>query len=138
MKNQFVTALVLQNNQADWYMRNCEKFTSGIVTRMNGGETDKYPGYARWSGDGIPGAQVVWVGKSHVNGIISVGQGHGVRIGVTHCKNTHLNKLEMLKELAEDLGYKLQKKIGPAKKQSRQVARAAGKPKDSWRGNDSK
>ena len=112
MKNKHVTAIILQNDQADWYVRNCERFAGALVSRMNAGETDKYPGYARWHGDGIPGCQVVWSGNSNINGIISVGQGHGVRLGVTHCKNTAANKLAMLKELAEDLGYSLHKKPG--------------------------
>jgi len=116
VKNQHVTAIVLQNDQADWYMRYSDRFVSALVSRMNVGETDKYPGYARWHGDGIPGCQVVWAGNSNINGIISVGQGHGVRLGVTHCKNAATNKLAMLKELAEDLGYSLHKKPGTKQK----------------------
>ena len=116
MKNKLVTAIILHNDQTDWFVRNATKFVNGIVSRMNGGEIDKYPGAARWDGDGIPGAQVVWVGNSNVNGIISVGQGHGVRLGVAHCKNTHANKLDMLKELAEEMGYSLRKK--PTRKKS--------------------
>lgn len=118
MKNKHVTAIILQNDQAEWYLRNSEKFTGALVGRMNGGETDKYPGYARWHGDGIPGCQVVWAGNSNINGIISVGQGHGIRLGVTHCKNTTTNKLAMIKELAEDLGYTLHKKPGTKRKTS--------------------
>ena len=132
MKNQHVTAIVLQNDQTDWYMRNSEKFVAALVGRMNGGETDKYPGYARWNGDGVPGCQVVWAGNSNINGIISVGQGHGVRLGVTHCKNTTTNKLNMLKELAADLGYDLRKNNGPRRTRSKvsSNARASGKPQD--------
>lgn len=104
---------MIQNEHIDWIIKNPERFVQNLVTRLNGGELDKYPGYARWNGDGIPGVQVVWVGQSDLCGVVVVGSNVATRMGVAaKVKNdgSQDSKEKILKELAKQLGYTLQKK----------------------------
>lgn len=111
--SQFNSIIMIQNEHIDWIVKNPEKFVNNLITRLNGGELDKYPGYARWNGDAIPGVQVVWIGNCNLCGVISVGNNIATRLGaVSKVKNdgSQESKEKILKELANQLGYILKKK----------------------------
>lgn len=111
--SQTNSIIMIQNEHIDWIIKNPERFVQNLATRLHGGELDKYPGYARWNGDGIPGVQVVWVGQSDLCGVVVVGSNIATRLGVAaKVKNDGSNesKEKILKELAKQLGYTLQKK----------------------------
>lgn len=112
---QINSLIMIQNEHIDWIIKNPERFVQNLVTRLNGGEVDKYPGYARWNGDGIPGVQVVWIGQSDLCGVVAIGSNLATRLGaVTNIKNenTQASKERVFKELAKQLGYTVQKKKG--------------------------
>lgn len=105
--------IMIQNEHIDWIVKNPERFVQNLITRLNGGEIDKYPGYARWNGDGMPGVQVVWIGQTDLCGVIVVGNNIATRLGaVSNIKNDNTleTKEKILKELAKQLGYTLKKK----------------------------
>jgi hypothetical protein len=107
------TVIILQNDQVDWYSKHPERLINAIIARMNSGELDRYPGYARWDGDGIPGMQLVWNENSSTIGIIAVGRGSGQRLAAMNNgdnSNTDGNKLALLKAFAARLGYNITKK----------------------------
>lgn len=121
--SQTNSIIMIQNEHIDWIIKNPERFVQNLATRLNVGELDKHPGYARWHGDGIPGVQVVWVGQSDLCGVIVVGSNIATRLGVAaKVKNdgSQESKEKILKELAKQLGYTLQKKKDTNSKKSGQ------------------
>lgn len=111
-------AIVIQVDQVDWIRRHPIRFVASLLSRVEQGELDRYPGYARWNGDGVPGVQVVWVGEHESTGVIAVGKGHGKRLGMCSTPNngSDASKLDILKELAGQLGYTLRKKATTTKR----------------------
>lgn len=106
--------ITIQTDQLEWIRRHPDKFVNGLVTRIESDETDKYPGYARWNGDGIPGTQLIWVSdpkSKHQTCIISAGNGTAVKIMLSPIENNSKKetKLKFLQLLAEKFGYKLVK-----------------------------
>lgn len=107
------SAFVFQNDQSDWYSRHAEKVIASILTRMSSGELDKYPGYARWNGDGIPGMMQVWNSHSSTIGILAVGCGSGQRLGCVYDLDnsaSRANQEVLFRALAKKLGYSVRKK----------------------------
>jgi hypothetical protein len=112
-KNGNTSVLIIQNDNLEWYKRNSDRLFSALFSRIAGGETDRYPGYARWDGDGIPGMQIVWNADSSTIGLLAVGRGSGQRLASVHGlgnPNTEDNKVSLLKALANQLGYTVTKK----------------------------
>ena len=114
-KNYKTAAIVIQSEHFEWLKKHPSYFVNNIISRIEMDETDKYPGYSRWDGDGVPGTQVVWIGNPEDKNktcLISVGNGFGVKILSTVLKNNSNKetKIELLKLLAEKLGYRLVKK----------------------------
>jgi len=103
--------ITIQVDQLDWIKKHPERFVDALISRINMGETDKHPGYARWNGDGIPGVQLVCIteeGKNDLTNIVAVGNGFGVRLGSLKIKNDNnpTTRYEMLKKLLEKIGFK--------------------------------
>jgi hypothetical protein len=117
--NQTNSIIMIQNDHLEWLLKHPERFVNNLATRLNAGEIDKHPGYARWSGDGMPGIQVAWVGKSDFCGVIVVGNNCATRLGTAikvKNDNSQESKEEILKQLASQLGYILVKKKIPGNK----------------------
>lgn len=116
MNNQNKTAVVIiQSDQLDWLKRHPSLFANAVVSRIEMDETDKYPGYSRWDGDGVPGVQVVWISNPEDKNqtcLISAGNGFGVKIMSTRVKNNtnKETKIQFLKLLADKLGFNVTKK----------------------------
>lgn len=111
--SQTNSIIMIQNDHLEWLVKHPERFINNLVTRLNVGEIDKHPGYARWNGDGTPGVQVAWVGKSDFCGVIVVGNNCATRLGTAvKVKNDNSleSKEEILRQLASQLGYTLVKK----------------------------
>ena len=103
--------VVIQVEQLDWIKKHPERFVDALISRINMGETDKHPGYARWNGDGVPGVQLVCIteeGKNDLTNIVAAGNGFGIRLGSLKIKNDNnpATKYEMLKKLLEKIGFK--------------------------------
>ena len=103
--------VVIQADQLEWLKKHPERFVDALISRINTGETDKHPGYARWNGDGIPGVQLVCIteeGRNDLTSIVAAGNGFGIRIGSLKIKNDNnpTTKSEMLKKLLEKIGFK--------------------------------
>lgn len=110
MKNR-TAVITIQVEQLDWAKKHPERFVDALISRINSGETDKHPGYARWNGDGIPGVQLVSVteeNKIDLTNVIAVGNGFGVRLGSFNIKNdnTPATKFKIVKKLLEKFGFK--------------------------------
>ena len=103
--------IVIQVDQIDWIKKHPERFVNSLLSRINAGETDKHPGYARWNGDGIPGVQLVCITeetKNELTSVISAGNGFGVRLGSLRVKNDNnpAVKMDILKKLMDKIGFK--------------------------------
>jgi hypothetical protein len=108
--------VVIQVEQMDWIKKHPERFVDALISRINMGETDKHPGYARWNGDGIPGVQLVCIteeGKNDLTSVIAAGNGFGIRLGSLKIRNDNntKTKTEILKKLLEKIGFKGQRNI---------------------------
>lgn len=107
------SVFVFNNDQYDWYSRQSDKVVASILSRMSSGELDKYPGYARWNGDGVPGLMQVWNSHSSTVGILAVGGGSGQRlVNLFDHDNTagRANQEVLFKAMAKKLGYVVRKK----------------------------
>lgn len=105
------SVIIVQNDQLEWYRKNSDRLFTALWSRIAGGETDRYPGYARWNGDGIPGMQIVWNSDSSTIGLLAVGRGSGQRLAtIKGGDNPEDNKVSLLKALARQLGYTVTKK----------------------------
>lgn len=125
------------NDQIDWIQKHPQRFVNNLLSRLNSGETDRHPGYARWTGDGMPGVQVVSVGNSGGISIIAAGKNNGIKLGVVYCKNdgTQESKLTMLKQLANKAGYYLRKKFVAKEEEKKNNSNGNG---DKRRNNNNK
>jgi len=108
--------IVIQVENMDWLKKHPERFVDALISRINMGETDKHPGYARWNGDGIPGVQLVCIteeGKNDLTNVVAAGNGFGIRLGSLKIKNDNnpTTKTEILKKLLEKIGFKNQRNI---------------------------
>lgn len=108
------SAVVINDDYLDWIRRNPVQFVNRLVSRLEQGEVDPYPGFARWNGDAMPGVQVAFIGHSSFPGVVLVG-GHGC--GKKLMTMPHVdrnanppNDVEVLKAMAERLGYSIRKK----------------------------
>jgi len=107
------TVIVVQNDNLAWYRSHSDRLFTALFGRIAGGETDPYPGHARWNGDGIPGMQIVWNADSSRIGLLAVGRGSGQRLasvpGLGNPSDED-TKVSLLKALASRLGYTVTKK----------------------------
>jgi len=116
MTNTNKTAvLIIQSDQLDWLKKHPDHFANAIASRIEMGEMDKYPGYARWNGDGVPGVQVIWISDPNEKNqtcLITAGNGFGVKVMSSRIKNNSdkKTKLEFLKLFAEKLGFNIVRK----------------------------
>ena len=134
--NQVNSLIMIQNDNLEWMIKHPERFVDAIVSRLNSGELDKHPGYARWHGDGVPGAQVVWIGQSNFCGVVIVGNNCATRLGTAKevkNDNSSESKEEILRQLAAQLGYSI-KKINKSNKTTESNKNLKGK-NDSRRTN---
>jgi hypothetical protein len=104
--------VIIQVDQMDWIKKHPDRFVDALLSRINAGETDKHPGYARWTGDGIPGVQLVCIteeSKNDLTCVVSAGNGFGIRLGSLRIKNDNnpAVKMDMLKKLMQKIGFKV-------------------------------
>jgi hypothetical protein len=104
--------VIIQVDQMDWMKKHPDRFVDALISRINAGETDKHPGYARWTGDGIPGVQLVCIteeSKNDLTCVVSAGNGFGIRLGSLRIKNDNnpAVKMDMLKKLMQKIGFKV-------------------------------
>ena len=104
------SAIVISNNHLDWIRRNPEVFVNGLISRLEQGETDPYPGYARWNGDAMPGVQFVHSGHSSGQAVIVMHGAAGKCVVTTSVGGQHPSDVDALKAFANRLGYTIRKK----------------------------
>lgn len=105
------STILICNDHLDWIKRNHSVFVNGLVSRLEQGETDPYPGHSRWNGDAMPGVQVISSGHSDFPSVIIVGGNSGKKItGVSRTSAGHPTDVDALKAMANRLGYTVRKK----------------------------
>jgi len=106
-KNNNNAAVMINLEYLDWIRRNPALFVNNLLTRLEVGQTDRFPNDARWNGDAMPGVQVVHVGSSDFPAVVVVGKNIGKKLGTVSAME---EKLEVIKELAHEHGCVVQKK----------------------------
>ncbi len=108
------SAIIICNNHLDWIRRNPPVFVNGLMGRLEQGECDPSPGYARWSGDGMPGVQVVAVEHSSQASVIVMGGNCGKLVSVCGSSSRGsgpASDVDALRAMADKLGYSIRQKI---------------------------
>lgn len=109
------SAIVINHNHLDWIKRNPRVFVNGLMTRLEHGEVDPFPGHARWNGDGMPGVQLVHTGHSSEATVILVGGNSGKKVGTAYAKgSSQPSEVDALKAMASKLGYSVTKRNNSA------------------------
>ena len=113
------SVVVINNDHLDWIRKHPDHFVNLLISRLQSGETDPYPGYARWNGDACPGVQVVQTVKSNFPSLILVENSRGRKfMNVKKAQKGESQDLLILRKLAHRLGYMLEKG-GTTKRQSK-------------------
>jgi hypothetical protein len=95
------STIMINHDHLDWIRRNPTLFVNNLISRLNSGETDPFPGHARWHGDAMPGVQVVTTGSGDFPVAVVVGKNCGKKLGTVSAME---DKVEVLKELAHEHG----------------------------------
>jgi hypothetical protein len=111
------SVVIIDNDNLSWIQKHPGHFVEQLLSRLFSGETDPYPGHARWKGDACPGVQVVHVGAARYPTLFLVKDGQGKKVAsVQRSINGESQEVQALKALARKLGYNVVKNPGAKKK----------------------
>lgn len=110
--NKQSSVVLISEESLDWIKRNPRVFVDGLIGRLENGETDPYPGHSRWNGDAMPGVQVVTAGKPGTVTVVAANEGFGRQLFMVndHGQRKLPSTVEVLKIMAQKLGYNIRKK----------------------------
>lgn len=63
MTKKLSSLVLFQHDNLSYLTKHPERVINNLLSRFSSEETDKYPGYARWDGDGLPGIQIILTEK---------------------------------------------------------------------------
>jgi len=102
------STIVISHDYLDWIKRNPAVFVNGLIGRMEQGECDPRPGFARWHGDAMPGVQLVNCSDNNDAAVIITNGGSGKKVATA---KKCISDVDALKAMAAGLGYSTYKTL---------------------------
>lgn len=107
--NTNFAVVTINCDNLEWIKKNPGMFVNNLLSRINSGETDPWPGYRRWHGDGAPGVQLVYVGNHNHPAVVVVGKNAAGKL-LTTIYGDNLSNEEVMKQLNHEVGDSVKRK----------------------------